>query len=237
MALTIDNLSGSVQAAYSNVKETFPQSTDTSLIVNQGIATTNNLVAGTGYVTATDLAVTGGTGTGAIVDITAVAGGVTVVTVTNPGSGYTIADTLTIVAGNSDATFDVLTLEADTVSVTERDVYGVGSAFTTDFQKGDFVWFTDTDELRRIENIVDDTKMTLEHPVAATITAKPFKVISREGYNSVSWLNDSVGAIEINGIAMPADASDTFRTDLKFFPILIDSTSNANVVYLTAKNW
>lgn len=126
---------------------------------------------------------------------------------------------------------------ADTVDVTERDVWGTGTAFTTDFKKGDFVWFTTTDELRRIENIVDDEKMTLEHPVASPLSGVVFKVVPREGYSSVSWLNDSTGTIEINGIPMPVDASDTFRTDLRFIPVLIDSTVSANIVTLTAKNW
>ena len=69
------------------------------------------LVPGTGYVTATDVATTGGTGTGLTVDITANAGAVTAVAVNNPGVGYTIGDTITIDAGNDDATIDVLTVD------------------------------------------------------------------------------------------------------------------------------
>lgn len=69
------------------------------------------LVPGTGYVTATDVATIGGTGTGLTVDITANAGAVTAVAVNNPGVGYTIGDTITIDAGNDDATIDVLTVD------------------------------------------------------------------------------------------------------------------------------
>ena len=69
------------------------------------------LVPGTGYTTATDVATTGGTGTGLTVDITANAGAVTAVVVNNPGIGYTIGDTITIDAGNDDATIDVLTVD------------------------------------------------------------------------------------------------------------------------------
>lgn len=125
---------------------------------------------------------------------------------------------------------------ADTVAVLGRQITGTGTAFTTDYKKGDFIWLIDNDEIRRIENIVSDTEMTLELD-ATTDASTTHKVVPRQCFNSVSYLVDSVGAITVNGISVPASASDSFRTDLKFIPILIDSTSNANIVTVTAKNW
>ena len=71
-----------------------------------------SLVGGTGYPAGTSTAgVTGGTGTGAIVEFNANGlGVVTAVALLSPGKGYTIGDTLTIDAGNNDATIDVLTV-------------------------------------------------------------------------------------------------------------------------------
>jgi hypothetical protein len=70
-----------------------------------------SLVGGTGYTNGTSTAgVTGGTGTGLIVEITVVLGVVTAVAVLSPGKGYTVGDTVTIDAGNNDATIDVLTV-------------------------------------------------------------------------------------------------------------------------------
>jgi len=78
-----------------------------------GIATTGVLVGGTGYLPATGTAVfttTGGTGSGATVSATIVGGIITAITIVNNGSGYTAGDILTIVGGNNDATFTVVTI-------------------------------------------------------------------------------------------------------------------------------
>lgn len=71
-----------------------------------------SLVGGTGYPAGTSTAgVTGGTGTGAIVEFNANGlGVVTAVALLSPGKGYTVGDTLTIDAGNNNATIDVLTV-------------------------------------------------------------------------------------------------------------------------------
>jgi len=123
---------------------------------------------------------------------------------------------------------------ADTVAVSGYDITGTGTAFTTDYQKGDYIWLIDNDEIRRIDNIVSDTKMTLEQS-ATTDASTTHKVVPRQGFKSVSFLIDSTGAANINGVSVPASASDSWTTHKKFIPVLIDSTVNANVVTVTAK--
>jgi len=123
---------------------------------------------------------------------------------------------------------------ADTVAVSGYDITGTGTAFTTDYQKGDYIWLIDNDEIRRIDNIVSDTKMTLEQS-ATTDASTTHKVVPRQGFKSVSFLIDSAGAANINGVSVPASASDSWTTHKKFIPVLIDSTVNANVVTVTAK--
>lgn len=75
-----------------------------------GVLTVDTLVAGTGYPATGVAAVTGGTGTGMVVSYVAGGGTVDSVAIVNPGKGYTVGDTLTIDAGNDDATFDVATV-------------------------------------------------------------------------------------------------------------------------------
>ena len=75
-----------------------------------GVLTTDTLVAGTGYPATGIAAVTGGTGTGMVVSYVAGGGTVDSIVIVNPGKGYTVGDTLTIDAGNDDATFDVATV-------------------------------------------------------------------------------------------------------------------------------
>jgi hypothetical protein len=70
-----------------------------------------SLVGGTGYTDGTStVAVTGGTGIGALVEITVASGVVTGATLVYGGLNYTVADTLTLVGGNNDATIDVATV-------------------------------------------------------------------------------------------------------------------------------
>lgn len=73
-----------------------------------GIITFAGLVGGTGYANGTYVVnVTGGTGTGAKFTITVAAGIVTGAVLYNAGTGYTVADVLTLVGGNNDATVTV----------------------------------------------------------------------------------------------------------------------------------
>lgn len=235
MAVTINYNNGVVDASYSNVKETFPVSVAKNTSLEGEVLTTDTLVAGTGYTTITSAPISGGTGTGLVVNITAVAGGVTVVTVVDGGVGYTVGDTITLTGGGADATFDVATATENLISVLGLDVNGTYSKFTEEFAEGDYIWITDTDELRRIDNIVSDGKMTLSYS-ATTDASTSYKQVKNIGFGSVGIVVDALGAVEINGITRFANVSETFKTNDVFIPILIDTTSNANVVILTAKS-
>lgn len=89
------------------------------------VGTIGSLVGGTGYTNGTYIAsTTGGTGAGLTLEITVAAGIVTGVTVVNPGNGYTVADTVTIVGGNNDATVDVATLIQTAYYTIENVLFG-----------------------------------------------------------------------------------------------------------------
>jgi hypothetical protein len=81
---------------------------DVITINDTGANTPTNIVGGTGYaVPGTGVATTGGGGAGLTVDYTVGAGAVTAVTIADPGTGYTNGATITIQAGNANATFDI----------------------------------------------------------------------------------------------------------------------------------
>jgi len=76
-----------------------------------GVLTVDTLVGGTGYTDGTSVvSVSGGAGVGATVQITVVSGIVTEAVLVNPGKEFAVADVVTIVGGNSDATVTVLTV-------------------------------------------------------------------------------------------------------------------------------
>jgi len=236
MAVTTISNTGSVYAEYDNVKETFPVSTASSTALEGEVLTVDTLVAGTGYTTITSAPISGGTGTGLVVNITAAAGLVTEVTVVDGGVGYLVNDTITLTGGNADATFDVATISENKVSVAGRVVVGTYSQFLTEAVKGDWIWLKDNDELRRIESVSDDTKIILETN-ATTDASTTYGIIKRQGFNKVRVMADNATVAKINKVEMPISFEDEFRTDLRFIPILIDTTANANAVTVSAQNW
>jgi hypothetical protein len=98
-------------------------------IINQTL-----LTAGSGYVTATQVPTTGGSGNGCIVNIQDDgAGGVLSMTIFDGGTGYLVGETLTIDAGNQDATFIIANIhdgEVDQILITTKGSgYAIGDEF------------------------------------------------------------------------------------------------------------
>lgn len=132
-------------------------------------------------------------------------------------------------------TFPISTAGTGTVSVLSRKVVGTSTTFTTDFRNGDFIWLKDNDEVMRVEFVLSDTELTLEMD-ATTDASTTYSIVPRIGFNSVSYLVDDIGGVNINGINIPANSSESFSTNRTFHPLLIDSTGNSNVVVVTAKS-
>ncbi len=124
-------------------------------------------------------------------------------------------------------------------------VVGVGTVFTTDFQRGDHIWFTTTDELVEIRNIVDDLNMTLSRPAPTSVTGVAFSIVKKSDNNfkTVSWLIDAANPAKINEIDYPASTSRSYGNDKpngqgggnRISPIIVDSTGNSNIVYVSAE--
>lgn len=129
------------------------------------------------------------------------------------------------------------------VNTLNKKIVGSGTVFLTDVVPGDYIWFTTIDDLVKVENIVSDTELTLVKPVASTVTAVAWKVVKKSdlSFRNISWLIDSAGTAEINTVVYPASTSES-DGDVKpngegggrrLSPIIVDSTTNANIVYVT----
>jgi len=122
-------------------------------------------------------------------------------------------------------------------------IIGVGTVFLSDIQKGDFIWFTTTDEVREVVSITDDLTLTLKLPVSTTVTGVAFKVVPKKGYRNVSWGIDDAAGADINGISYNANMSRTISDNKpngqgggkRIAPLLIDSTVNGNTVFVAAE--
>lgn len=98
------------------------------------VLNTTLLTAGTGYTTATQVPTTGGSGNGCLVNIQDDgAGGVLSLTIAVGGAGYLVGETLTIDAGNQDATFMVAYIhdgEVDAITIVDAGSgYSIGDEF------------------------------------------------------------------------------------------------------------
>ena len=236
MALTITQNTGSVYAEYDNVKETFPVSTASSTTLEGEVLTVDTIVPGSNYSSMPVATISGGTGTGLEIGFLANAGGVTAITVLNGGIGYAVNDTITITEGDGNATFDIATISDNKVAVLGVEVTGSYSQFLTEAVKGDWIWLKDNDELRRIEAISDNGKIILERG-ATTDASTDYAIVKRQGFNKVRVMSDNSAVSKINGVEMPIDYDDEFKTDTRFIPILIDTTPNTNAVTVSAQNW
>jgi hypothetical protein len=147
---------------------------------------------------------------------------------------------------NVKETFPVSTAGAGTVSTVngaDRKVVGSGTAFTTDFSVGDYIWFKTADELAEIENIVSDTEMSLRIAPETTATGDTYGIIKKNNYSNISWLIDPLTDADINKFTFKAGTSKTYGNSKsntlgggkRLPPILIDSTANSNTVFISAE--
>jgi hypothetical protein len=102
------------------------------------VLTYDTLVAGTGYTSANSVSTTtNGSGIGLTVDVVGNGGGgVLTISIVNAGTGYAPSDTITISAGNSDATFNVVSVStAATINILSinlgGDIQSVSTSGTT----------------------------------------------------------------------------------------------------------
>ena len=130
-----------------------------------------------------------------------------------------------------------------TVNGLNKQVVGVGTVALTDLQKGDFIWFTTTDELIEVENVVGDLAFSLVTGTSAPLSGVAFKIVKKNGFSSISWMIDSLGTAEINTIVYPAQSSESFGNSKpngqgggrRLSPIIVDTTTNGNIAYVTGE--
>lgn len=122
-------------------------------------------------------------------------------------------------------------------------IIGVGTEFTNDFQKGDFIWLTTTNEVVEIIFVADNLNITLGKELDSDVSGVAYKVVKKSGFKKVSWLIDGNAEAVINGITYPASTSKTYGNDKpnsqgggdKIPPVLVDSEANGNVVFLSGE--
>lgn len=126
-----------------------------------------------------------------------------------------------------------------TVTITNGEllVTGSGTSFGSEIQRGDWLYDVTNGLLYQVSRVISDTELTIDKRATATSTS--VKKTPKQFYSSIAWAIDNAGTAKINGLTFPAEQSATREIDVisrkRPDPILIDSTTNGNVVYVQAQ--
>lgn len=137
-------------------------------------------------------------------------------------------------------TFPVSTTLTGTVSsVNDKTrIVGSGTAFLTEISRGEWLYVAAETEVRQVREVLSNTELILEEKFTNTLTGATAKRVPRQTYRSISWLIDDDGTAKIDGQTFPAGKSGTLgltrvnETGKRPAPIIIDSTTNANEVFI-----
>ena len=111
-------------------------------------------------------------------------------------------------------------------------IVGVGTAFTTEFQAGEWIYVAGITEIQQIEQITSDTELYLKSQFSGAVSGATYKRVPKFTYRSISFKIDSSGTAKIDGQTMDAGTSGalSYANAKRPRPIIIDSTTNANNV-------
>ena len=113
-------------------------------------------------------------------------------------------------------------------------IVGTGTAFSTEFQVGEWIYVAGITEIQQIELIVSDTELYLKEQFSGAVSGAAYKRVPRFTYRGVSWLIDGDGTAKIDNQTFEAGKSGglTYMNAKRPRPIIIDSTANGNEVYI-----
>lgn len=135
-------------------------------------------------------------------------------------------------------TFPQSTSLTGTVSAVNNKalIKGVGTAFSSELQVGEWLFDTTNNEIRQIGSIQSDTELTLREPFSNALSGATVKRVPRQTYRLISWSIDSVGTAKIDNIEFPVSKSGAIGIDVEARvrpkPFIIDSTANSNKVFI-----
>lgn len=133
-------------------------------------------------------------------------------------------------------TFPQSTALTGTISAVNNDtlIIGSGTAFTTELQVGEYIYIAAQSAFRQIRAINSDTELVVKSAFPSAVSGATPKRVPVQGYRMISWAIDADGTAKIDNITFPASQSGTldYSGGKRPEPVLIDSTANANNVYL-----
>lgn len=126
-----------------------------------------------------------------------------------------------------------------TMSTTDIFVVGVGTSFTTQLAPGAWIVNLTANEIRKVDQVIDNNNAVLTEPFTVNIVAgTQYDYIPLYFIKEISCVGDKAGAYEIDGVTMFAGTSiswgknSNMRTALQDFidPIIVNATAAAVIV-------
>lgn len=130
-----------------------------------------------------------------------------------------------------------LTGTISAVNGLNKKIVGSGTSFKTELTEGEWIFVAAEDEVRKIENIVSDTELTVRQGFTNGFTGATGKKTPRSAYRSVSFLVDTLTAV-VDGVSFAVDRGNSNEIQTapgvgvtELDPIIIDAAGNVTVSY------
>lgn len=113
-------------------------------------------------------------------------------------------------------------------------IVGTGTAFSTEFQVGEWIYVAGITEIQQIELIVSDTVLYLKEQFSGAVSGAAYKRVPRFTYRGISWKVNSSGTAKIDNQTFDASTSGalSYMNAKRPRPIIIDTTASANKVFI-----
>lgn len=152
----------------------------------------------------------------------------------------TIGGTLAIEYNNETETFPVstaLTGTIDSVNGLNKEIVGTNTLFETELQVGDWIYVAAKGECRQIENISNDTKLSLKSAFtgAALSGATPLRVYCpfREASIGVRGTTATINGVKVNNASttkIGSISSESRKSQLDPFVVVAGATDYVTII-------
>jgi hypothetical protein len=82
-----------------------------------------------------------------------------------------------------------------------QDIIGVGTSFTTEIERGEFIYITGQNDFRRVVSVESDTQLTLDSGFGTPLSGDSFRITPRPQMRHVS-IKAVGGTITVDGISI-----------------------------------
>ena len=115
-----------------------------------------------------------------------------------------------LISGTQDSVPAASSGSGTITSVNNSQIEGVGTAFLTEAQIGDFIYIKAQNAFRRINNIPSDTRLYIDSPFTVPLAGASYDITPQSKFVAISWLVSGASAAIIDGVSVPTGTDNEF---------------------------